>query len=106
MIIAKGKAVDQPHFAIDEVDDPSQVARCRAEYEMAKRNSDWLQAHWGDLLPQAYGKFVAVAGQEAFVADTPEAAWAWAAATHPEDTEALVQYVRPPSGPRIYAQQR
>jgi hypothetical protein len=53
-----------------------------------------LQAHWGDVLPQARGKFVAVANQEAFIAATPAEAWAWAEATHPEDNGAIVHYVR------------
>jgi hypothetical protein len=45
---------------------------------------------------------LAVAGQEPFIADTPEEAWAWVDATHPEDDGAMVQYVRPEKGPRIY----
>ena len=90
-------------FTIEEVTDPDEIARARAQDERHRRNSDWLQAHWPDVLPQARGKFLAVAGQEPFIADTPEEAWAWAAATHPEDNGAIVQYVRPEKGPRIYA---
>jgi len=52
-------------------------------------------------VPQARGKFLAVAGQEAFLADTAAAAWAWVEARHPEDDGAVVQYVRPQQGPRI-----
>jgi hypothetical protein len=55
------------------------------------------------LLPQARGKFVAVAAQEAHIAETPEEAWTWAKSAHPEDDGALVQYVRTGTGPRIYA---
>ena len=93
----------EPVFQIEEVNDPVEVARCKAQDERARRNSDWLQAHWADLLPQARGKFVAVAGQEAFIADTPEEAWAMARKAHPEDDGALSQYVFPGKGPRIYA---
>ena len=91
------------NIVIEEVNDPVEVVRFRAQYEQAKRNGDWLQAHWADVLPQAYGKFLAVAGQEARIADTPEAAWDWAEKAHPEDKGALVRYVRPPGGPRIYS---
>lgn len=70
---------------------------------LLRRNSDWLQAHWVDVLPQARGKFLAVAGQEPFIADTPAEAWAWVDATHPEDDGAIVQYIRTETGPRIYA---
>ncbi|HEV8717918.1 MAG TPA: hypothetical protein VGX03_34515 [Candidatus Binatia bacterium] len=92
----------QPKFIIEEVTDPQEIARARAQNERHRRNSDWLQAHWSDVLPRARGKFLAVAGQEPFIADTPEEAWAWVDATHPEDDGATVQYVRPEKGPRIY----
>ena len=57
--------------------DPIEAARRQAQMERARQNSDWLQSHWAELLPQAQGKFVAVAGEEGFIADTPEEAWAW-----------------------------
>ncbi|MGZ3397420.1 MAG: hypothetical protein ACXVB2_25215 [Isosphaeraceae bacterium] len=50
----------EPVFQIEEINDPVEVARCTAQDERGRRNSDWLQAHWADLLPQARGKFVAV----------------------------------------------
>lgn len=75
----------------------------RARQERSRRNSQWLQTHWDQLLPQALGKFVVVAGEEAFVADTPDQAWAWAAEKHPEDDTATVQYVNPRWGLKIYA---
>ncbi|MBI3246026.1 MAG: hypothetical protein HYZ50_05925 [Deltaproteobacteria bacterium] len=96
----------QPQFIIEEVTDPDEIARSRAQHERHKRNSDWLQAHWADVLPQARGKFLAVAGQEAFIADTIPEAWAWVDAAHPEDDGAVVQYVRPEKGPRIYGNRR
>ena len=106
MIIARGKAAATPVFLVEEVDDPAEVARSRAQHERFQRNSQWLQAHWGDLLPRACGKFLAVAGQEGFVTDTPEEAWAWVDRAHPGDDGAFVQYVRPTEGPQIYACQR
>jgi len=75
----------------------------RARQERARRNSQWLQTHWQELLPRALGKFVAVAGEEAFVADTPQQAWTWATQKHPEDDTATVQYVSPQLGLKIYA---
>lgn len=95
--------MSEPRFVIEEVTDPQQIARHRDVAERAKRNSDWLQAHWPDLLPQARGRFLAVAGQEAFIADTPEEALELAEAAHPEDTGVIFQYVIPTPGPRIYA---
>jgi hypothetical protein len=74
-----------------------------ARMERSRRNSQWLQTHWADLLPAALGKFLAVAGEEGFIADGPEEACAWVRRTHPEEDAATVQYVIPEQGPRIYA---
>ena len=95
--------MNEPHFTITEVQDELEIARFRLQEEQARRNSAWLQSHWPDLLPQALGKFLAVAGEQAFLADTPEEAWRLAETAHPEDKGILVQYVRPEQGPRIYA---
>ena len=93
-------------FVIEEVSDPDEIRRSQAQDARHRRNSVWLQAHWEDILPQARGKFIAVAGQEAFIAETPAEAWAWAEATHPEDNGAIVRYVRTQRGPRLYADRR
>jgi hypothetical protein len=98
--------MNEPHFTIEEVEDEQEIARFCAQDEQFRRNSKWLQAHWQDLLPQALGKFLAVAGQQPFLADTPEQAWQLAQAAHPEDRGIWVQYVRPERGPRIYANYR
>ena len=93
----------EPACSIEEVSEPHEIARRRAQAERHRRNSEWLQAHWAEVLPQARGKFLAVAGQEPFIADTPAEAWAWVDATHPDDNGAIVRYIRPETGPRIYA---
>ena len=93
----------EPQFIIEEVTNSDEVTRYREQDERARRNSDWLQAHWPELVSRARGRFLAVAGQEAFIADTPEEARALARAAHPDDTGILAQYVRPERGPRIYA---
>jgi hypothetical protein len=93
-------------YAVEEVTDPAEVTRFNAQYEQMRRNADWLEAHWDDVLPQAHGKFLAVAGQEAFLGDSADEAWAWTATAHAEDLGALVQYVLPPGGPRFYANRR
>ena len=95
--------MQMPQMIVEDVTSPDEIALTQAQHEQARRNSDWLQSHWSDVLPQAYGKFIAVAGEEAFIADTPRAAWAWARERHPDDRGALVEYVIPPGGPRFYA---
>jgi hypothetical protein len=95
--------MSKPKFILEDVTDPAEIARFRAQDERHRRNTEWLEAHWPDLLPQARGKHLAVAGQEAFLADTAEQAWAWTKAAHPEDNGAFVRYVFPTEAPRIYA---
>lgn len=94
--------MSEPKFVLEEVNDPAVAARLRAQHERARRNSDWLQEHWGEVLPQARGKFLAVAGGEAFIAEGLGEARGWAISTHPEDDGFLIQYVRPERGPRFY----
>ncbi len=100
-----GKRSESPPLTVEfgcEVD-PGEAERRRSQMGRAQRNSDWLQSHWAELLPQARGRFVAVAGDEGYIADTAEKAWAWARQAHPEDDGAMVQYVRTDTNPRIYA---
>lgn len=98
--------MSEPRMTLEEVTDPEEIARHRRVAEAGARNSDWLQAHWGDLLPDARGRFLAVAGQQAFIADSPEEAINLAAAAHPDDPGRLIQYVFPERGWRIYANHR
>jgi hypothetical protein len=103
--MGRGTAPDHT-VTLEEVTDPAEIARMRVEHARFRRDIDWLKAHWPDLLPRAYGKFLAVSGQQAFMADTAEEARALARAAHPENQGPWVQYVRPPGGPRIYACRR
>lgn len=91
------------NFVIEDVSDPDDIRRSHTQDQRHRRNSDWLQTHWADVLPQARGKFVAVAGEEMFIAETPGEAWAWVDAAHPEDSGAIVRYVPTSTGPRLYA---
>ena len=96
----------EPQFTIDEVSDLDEIASTLVQDERHRRNSAWLQAHCSDVLPRARGTFLAIAGQELFIASTPANAWAWVHATPPEAEGALVRYVRAEPGPRIYADRR
>jgi hypothetical protein len=95
-----------PSIEMEEVTDPGEIARARAQRERFDRNSAWLQAHAGEIYPQHRGKCICVAGQELFVADTPEEALALGKAAHPEDDGSFVQYVPRERFARIYADRR
>jgi hypothetical protein len=97
--------MSEPHVVVEleALRDPEMLRRRREQDERARRNEAWLQSHWKELRPRARGRHIAVANQEAFIADTPDEAWAMAMVAHPEDDGALLQYVIPHEGPRIYA---
>jgi hypothetical protein len=100
-----GTAMDGTRLVVEleEAGEPDIIRLRREQDGRARRNEAWLQAHWQELRPRARGRHIAVANQEAFIADTPDEAWAMAMAAHPDDDGALLQYVIPHEGPRIYA---
>jgi hypothetical protein len=86
--------VEKEQFlVIDTVTDPAEAARFAELMAAARVNQDWLDGHWDDLLPQARGKYLAVAGRQAFLADTPEEVRAHARAAHPDDKGLIVRFV-------------
>jgi hypothetical protein len=101
-----GEPFREPQFVVEVVTDPIVIAELREVSEQFQQNSDWLQRHWADLLPQAFGKHLVVAGQEAFLADSATEAIAKARTAHPEDKGLLARYVSPHRGPKIYAVRR
>jgi hypothetical protein len=107
MAMIRKTATDQqptvPELVLETNDDPAHAEAVRAQRERTGRNSDWLVGHWPELLPAARGRHIAVSGQQAFVADTPEEAWRMARAAHPDDDGAILQYVPKTTAPRIYA---
>lgn len=99
------KGIQEPLFVMEEVQDPAINARAQKLHDQFWKNVNWLESHWNDLLPDAIDRFVVVAGQEAFVADTPEEAWARARQAHPDDCAPYGKFVRE-KGRLIYANHR
>jgi len=102
-----GKMADtQGPIIMEEVTDPEELAKARAQRQRFDHNSAWLQAHVTEVYACYRGKCVVIAGEELFVADTPEDAWALAAAAHPEDDGSFIRYIPREKVARIYANQR
>src|SRR5262249_8535466 len=72
-------------IVIEEVTDPVELAKARAQDERFDRNWEWFKAHAPEIYRTHRGKILCVAGQELFVGDTPEEVLARARAAHPED---------------------
>jgi len=92
-----------PAVVMEEVTDPEELVKARAQDERFDRNFAWLQAHAAEVYTRYRGKCICIAGEELFVADTPEEALALAAAAHPEDDGRFVHYIPREKVARIYA---
>ena len=92
-----------PTVIMEEVTDPEELAQARAQREHFDRNSAWLQAHASEIYSRYRGKCICIAGEELFVADTPEEVLALATAAHPEDNGRFLRYIPREKAARIYA---
>src|SRR5438128_6789095 len=86
-----------------EVTDPVEIVKIRAQRERFRKNSDWLQAHVPQVYAQHRGKYICVAGQELFVADTAPQVVAMARKAHPEDDGLLLRHIPREKMERVYA---
>jgi hypothetical protein len=84
------------------VTDPQEIAAAEARRAALERNVSWFQAHAAEICRTYRGKCICVAGQQLFVADSPQEAIALARAAHPEDQGDFVHYIPKESMLRIY----
>jgi hypothetical protein len=96
----------KPAVVIEEVTDPEELAKARAQDERFERNSAWLQAHIAEVYSRYRGKCICIAGEELFVADTPQEVIDLASAAHPEDNGKLLRYIPKEKVARVYAHRR
>jgi len=68
-----------------ETDDPDELALSQEQVEQFNCNANWLEVHGDEIFALYRGKYVCVAGEEPFVAETASEAIALAKAAHPED---------------------
>ena len=92
-----------PPIVMEEVTDPEELAKAQAQRQRFDRNSAWLQAHVAEIYTRYRGKCICIAGEELFVADTPEEALALATAAHPEDDGRFLRYIPREKLDRSYA---
>ena len=93
-------------IVMEEVTDPDELAKARAQRARFDRNSAWLQAHAHEVYTRYRGKCVVIAGEELFAADTPAEAWTLAATAHPEDDGSFIRYIPREKAAYIYANRR
>jgi hypothetical protein len=96
-------AQQRPAVVMEEVTDAEELAKARAQDERFERNWAWFQAHTAEIYTRYRGKCICIAGEELFVADTPEEALALAVAAHPGDDGRFVHFIPREKVARIYA---
>jgi hypothetical protein len=99
-------ATEDYPFEVEVVTDPEELARAHAQDERFERNWKWFEAHAPDIYRTHRGKCYCVAGQELFVADTPEEVLAQARSTHPDDDGFFIGRIPLEKAYRIYAHTR
>jgi hypothetical protein len=83
----------RPTIIMEEVTDPEELARGQAQRERFDRNLAWFKAHASEIFPCHRGKYICIAGEELFVADTAKQAIALAKAAHPDDDGQFLHYI-------------
>jgi len=99
-------AQQRPAVVMEEVTDSDELAKARAQDERFERNSAWLQAHIAEVYSRHRGKCICIAGEELFVADTPQEVIDLANAAHPEDNGKLLRSIPKEKMARVYAHRR
>ncbi len=90
-------------ITMERVTDPVELAKTRVQDERFERNWAWFNAHAPEIYKEHRGKCLCIAGQELFVADTPEEVLALAKAAHPDDDGRFTRYIPKERTYRIYA---
>lgn len=97
--------VENPPIIMEEVTDPVELQKARAQDERFARNWAWFEAHAAEIYAAHRGKCICIAGEELFVADTPAEALAMAIATHPDDDGRFTRLIPRERMVRVYADQ-
>ena len=95
-----------PPIVMEEITDPAEIAAARRRREQFDRNWNWFTERAQEIYRTHRGKILCVAGQELFVADTPEEVLALARAAHPNDEGMFTRIIPRERMDRIYAHQR
>ena len=93
----------QPVIEIEELTDVEELAKARRQREQFDRNAVWLQTHLADVYAHHRGKYICIAGEELFAADTVQEVIALATAAHPDDDGWFTRFIPREKMARVYA---
>ena len=94
--------LERSPIVIEEVTDAAELAKARAQDERFARNWGWFDSRASEIYASYRGKCICIAGEELFVADTPEEVLALATAAHPEDDGRFTRIIPREKVTRVY----
>jgi len=97
--------VENSSIIMEEVTDPVELQKARAQDERFARNWAWFEAHAAEIYTAHRGKCICIAGEELFAAATPAEALAMAIAAHPDDDGRFTRLIPRERMARVYADQ-
>lgn len=100
--MAKVETLIENQLTMEIEADPEVCAETAARLERCWRNLRWLERHAEDAYSRR-GKYICIAGEELFVADSPDEAIRAAKRAHPDDDGRFTLYVPLVKAPRVYA---
>ncbi len=83
----------QTGIEMEDVKDAEALTKARQQRERFDRNAAWLQAHIADVYAQHRGKYICIAGEALFVADTVKEVIVLATAAHPDDDGWFTRFI-------------
>ncbi|HZO27214.1 MAG TPA: hypothetical protein VFH48_14630 [Chloroflexota bacterium] len=92
-----------PVLMVTDVTDPDELARADSQDERFGRNLAWFQEHGEEIVALYRGRWISIAGQEVFAADSAREAITLARAAYPEDDGRFTYCVPTERAARLYA---
>lgn len=99
-------SIQQSLILMEEVTDPIELKKAQTQDERFSRNWQWFETHASEIYTTYRGKCICIAGEELFVAETPEEVLALAIAAHPEDNGRFTRIIPREKVARVYGDQR
>ena len=105
-MVRTARVVDSTPTLLDSPTDTVEIEQSRARRAQYDRNWKWFQTQIVELGKTHFARYVCVAGEQAFFADSAEEAASLARTAHPEDFGRFVYYFPTHRLARVHAHYR
>jgi hypothetical protein len=84
-VVGKSRLPELAEMSLEQPS-PEEVAEFRRRSAVYRRNMEWYNAHWSEIVEKYTGQFICVAGGEVFAGADARDVYARAAAKYPEES--------------------